>query len=80
MNCPKCSQKPSKVIDSRDTTTRFNAIRRRRECLSCQHRWTTYETAVVDEPPPTPKMIRDEVRQEAIQLVRTVLDEARVNT
>ena len=42
MRCPNCSFPDSKVIDSRpaeDGTT----IRRRRECLACQKRFTTYE-------------------------------------
>jgi len=41
MKCPKCNAE-SKVMDSRDRTTP-PAIRRRRECLLCGHRWTTYE-------------------------------------
>lgn len=38
--CPKCSSESVKVTDSR-----FDAgpIRRRRCCLNCEHRWTTYE-------------------------------------
>ena len=42
MNCPKCSSDDSKVIDSRSIHNREN-IRRRRECISCQFRFTTYE-------------------------------------
>lgn len=41
MKCPYCSHLDSKVVDSRDTET--GAIRRRRECLSCHKRFTTYE-------------------------------------
>lgn len=41
MKCPKCNYTDSKVIDSRPTEE--GSIRRRRECLSCQHRFTTYE-------------------------------------
>ena len=40
MHCPYCSHKDSRVTDSRDTDA---AIRRRRECLQCQRRFTTYE-------------------------------------
>jgi len=40
MRCPFCSSVDSKVVDSRDTET---GIRRRRECLSCGKRFTTYE-------------------------------------
>ena len=42
MQCPYCGHNDSKVIDSRDATD-FNATRRRRECLKCQKRFTTYE-------------------------------------
>lgn len=40
MHCPKCGSEDSKVIESRDAGS---AIRRRRECLSCANRFTTYE-------------------------------------
>ena len=42
MKCPYCSQPESKVVDSRDSET-GEAIRRRRECLTCHKRFTTYE-------------------------------------
>ncbi len=42
MRCPFCSFPESKVVDSRSTKD-GRAIRRRRECLSCQRRFTTYE-------------------------------------
>lgn len=42
MNCPHCSHGTSKVVDSR-TISQGREIRRRRECLDCQHRFTTYE-------------------------------------
>ncbi len=42
MKCPFCSNLNSKVIDSR-TTENNTTIRRRRECLECQERFTTYE-------------------------------------
>lgn len=42
MKCPKCAYYDSKVIDSRPTDT--CGIRRRRECLMCHNRFTTYET------------------------------------
>ena len=42
MRCPFCSHENSKVVDSRDSET-GEAIRRRRECLSCSMRFTTYE-------------------------------------
>ena len=43
MRCPFCAYPESKVIDSRPTDE-SNSIRRRRECLSCGKRFTTYET------------------------------------
>lgn len=42
MRCPYCQNEETKVVDSR-TTESSDAIRRRRECLSCKHRFTTYE-------------------------------------
>ena len=42
MKCPACGSINSKVVDSRPMTE-GNSIRRRRECLDCQKRFTTYE-------------------------------------
>ncbi|MBR6563142.1 MAG: transcriptional repressor NrdR [Clostridia bacterium] len=42
MKCPSCGQLESKVIDSRPSSD-GSSIRRRRECLECQKRFTTYE-------------------------------------
>ncbi len=42
MKCPFCSSLESKVIDSR-LTKEETSIRRRRECLDCKRRFTTYE-------------------------------------
>ena len=42
MKCPYCGFEESKVIDSRSTEDDI-AIRRRRECLKCSKRYTTYE-------------------------------------
>lgn len=42
MRCPFCNHEESKVTDSRNATE-SNAIRRRRECLSCLKRFTTFE-------------------------------------
>ena len=41
MKCPACGYFDSKVVDSRPTPD--GSIRRRRECLSCKKRFTTYE-------------------------------------
>ncbi len=40
MKCPYCSYEESRVVDSRDTS---DGVRRRRECLKCTERFTTYE-------------------------------------
>jgi transcriptional repressor NrdR len=42
MQCPYCDFEDTKVIDSRLSETK-DAVRRRRECLSCEKRFTTYE-------------------------------------
>lgn len=42
MRCPACGHESDKVVDSRSTREN-SAVRRRRECLSCGHRFTTYE-------------------------------------
>ena len=43
MKCPFCADQESKVVDSRHSEDGLS-IRRRRECLACQRRFTTYET------------------------------------
>ena len=48
MKCPFCSHNESKVVDSRPTDE-GQAIRRRRECIACTKRFTTYEK--IDEIP-----------------------------
>jgi len=50
VKCPFCESNEVKVVDSRDTESR-DAVRRRRECISCQRRFTTYER--VEEQPLT---------------------------
>jgi transcriptional repressor NrdR len=44
MHCPFCSAIDTKVIDSR-LVTEGNNVRRRRECITCEERFTTYESA-----------------------------------
>ncbi len=46
MHCPLCNGETTRVVDSRPAES-GTAIRRRRECLACGHRFTTYEQAVV---------------------------------
>jgi len=41
MNCPKCKKENTSVIDSRDVDDK--TVRRRRKCLRCKYRFTTYE-------------------------------------
>jgi len=48
MKCPFCSHLEDKVVDSRETKE-GDTIRRRRECLGCERRFTTYER--IDEVP-----------------------------
>jgi transcriptional repressor NrdR len=48
MTCPFCSHKQDRVIDSRESKE-GDLIRRRRECLKCRRRFTTYERS--DEVP-----------------------------
>lgn len=52
MRCPACNHSEDRVVDSR-TIRGDRAIRRRRECTGCGHRFTTYET--VDREPVTVK-------------------------
>ena len=42
LNCPKCSSLDSKVVDSR-SIHKGTSIRRRRECIDCSYRFTSYE-------------------------------------
>ncbi len=48
MNCPFCGFKQDRVIDSRESKE-GDVVRRRRQCLSCERRFTTYER--IDEIP-----------------------------
>src|SRR6202162_5070216 len=48
MNCPFCGHLEDKVVDSRESKE-GGAIRRRRQCLKCERRFTTYER--IDEVP-----------------------------
>ncbi len=59
MKCPYCGYEESKVIDSRPTDE-GERIRRRRECIKCQKRFTTYE---IIETVPIVVVKRDKSRQ-----------------
>jgi len=47
MRCPYCNGKKTRVLD---TTRDPRGIRRRRECLGCQQRFSTYERAILETP------------------------------
>lgn len=49
MKCPSCASEDIKVVDSRPVEEN-NSIRRRRECLSCHTRFTTYEVIDAFQP------------------------------
>lgn len=49
MRCPSCGSEDIKVVDSRPVEDN-NSIRRRRECLSCHNRFTTYEVIDAFQP------------------------------
>ena len=58
MKCPYCGYEDSKVVDSRPAEDK---IRRRRECLSCMKRFTTFEAV---EHTPLIVIKKDRTRQE----------------
>ena len=60
MRCPFCSHIDTKVIDSRDVGE-GEQIRRRRECISCKGRFTTYESAKLN----LPRVIKSDNRRES---------------
>ena len=60
MKCPFCSYEEQKVIDSRPVEE-SNSVRRRRECLQCQKRFTTYERI---ESVPVMVIKKDKTREE----------------
>lgn len=62
MRCLACHNPESRVLDSRPADDRFT-IRRRRECTSCGHRFTTYEKLEPD----VPVVVKRDGRREAFQ-------------
>jgi len=58
MRCPRCNEERSSVIDSRADG---GAIRRRRECQSCEYRFTTYERVELS----LPVVVKKDGRREA---------------
>lgn len=67
MNCPKCDDRNTRVIDSRFVPER-NTVRRRRLCEQCEHRFTTYE--MVEES--FPMLIKGDGRREAFNAAKTM--------
>ncbi len=63
VHCPFCPEKDTKVIDSR-LVTEGTSVRRRRECLVCHARFTTFETAELN----LPLIIKRDGRREAFQM------------
>ncbi|NOX71424.1 MAG: transcriptional repressor NrdR [Candidatus Micrarchaeota archaeon] len=49
MKCPFCGSSETKVVDKRDSSD-FKTIRRRRECIKCKKRFTTYERVEMNLP------------------------------
>jgi len=60
MRCPFCSAQDTRVVDSR-LATEGTSVRRRRECINCGARFTTYESAEVN----VPRIVKRDGRREA---------------
>ena len=65
MKCPYCQSDNDRVIDSRASEDGF-AIRRRRECLACKQRYTTYERVEAS----TPKIVKKDGAREPYDRVK----------
>jgi len=65
MHCPFCGADDTKVIDSR-LVAEGDQVRRRRECLSCHDRFTTYETAELL----LPRVVKGDGRREPFDEVK----------
>ena len=66
MHCPECGGTKSKVLDSRSVV---DMIRRRRECITCGHRFNTFEIRE-DAIPATTDVLLAKNREVAAQLAR----------
>ena len=71
MKCPRCKEDNDRVVDSRATAD-GSAIRRRRECLECFLRYTTYER-VEDTPLRVVKKSGERVRFERDRVLRGMI-------
>lgn len=67
MYCPFCNAADTRVIDSR-LSNEGDQVRRRRECLACNERFTTYETVELV----MPRIIKSDGRREAFQLPKVM--------
>jgi transcriptional repressor NrdR len=67
MRCPVCGHQEDRVIDSR-STREGRAIRRRRECLACAHRFTTYEYVEAS----TLMVVKKDARREGFNRVKLI--------
>ena len=67
MRCPSCGHGEDRVLDTRGVREGL-AIRRRRECLACQHRFTTYEYVEIG----TFQVVKKDGRREAFQREKLV--------
>ncbi len=67
MKCPFCSSGDTKVVDSR-TSKDGRAIRRRRECLKCRERFTTYERVEEFQP----MVVKKDGRREAFDRKKVI--------
>ena len=67
MRCPSCAFRDSAIYDSRPIRDVIDGVWRRRRCLDCDHRWTTYErnTAEIHE---------DVTLDQAVNCLRQLLD------
>ena len=63
MNCPFCNIDNTQVIDSR-LATDGSQVRRRRECIDCNERFTTYETAELS----LPRIIKSDGNREKFEM------------
>lgn len=58
MKCPSCGSRETTVKDSRPLDS---TIRRRRQCRTCHHRWTTIEAEINDDAPTTTQVLTAEL-------------------
>ena len=65
MKCPFCGTPDTRVVDSR-LSTESNQVRRRRECVSCEARFTTYESPMLS----MPMVIKSDGSRDAFDEVR----------